>query len=55
MGISELQHALHTVAIKGSLDSFNYRILDNRPVTASTAADASIVRTKQNGLQLTLF
>lgn len=55
MGISELQQALHSVAIKGSLDSFRYNILDNSPALVRTVADATRVPTKENGLQLTLF
>ena len=55
MGISEIQQALHSVAIKGSLDSFRYQEIDNRTTMARTTTRTTLVPSKENGLQLTLF
>ena len=55
MGISDLQQALHSVALKGSLDSFWYQEIDIRATMARTTARTTLVPTKENGLKLTLF
>lgn len=55
MGISELQQALHSVALKGSLDSFRTQTSTDTPGLLPVAVNATIVPPRKNGLQLTLF
>ena len=55
MDIADLQQALHSVALKGSLDSFRYKMADTTSSLVHPTANVVLIPTKEYGLQLTLF
>ncbi|MDH3697963.1 MAG: hypothetical protein OEQ81_04810 [Flavobacteriaceae bacterium] len=55
MGISEIQQALRSVALKGSLDTFRTQTGTDSSGLLPATVNATTVPTNKNGLQLTLF